>query len=143
MSTLSRSGGFFNAMEVQVAGETAGEDRVQVVCSEENVWLFCAIYDGFDCRDAADFLAGTFYETIGLYLNLLDWKPKQEGVTSSDGYLKYFLEDGYNSPEEKITSRILAKDTRVNSVIEEAPFVNTGVSYDSFRQGILNVSNVL
>nr|DAD33345.1 TPA_asm: hypothetical protein HUJ06_012196 [Nelumbo nucifera] len=138
MSAPSRSEGFFNAMEVQVAGGAAGEDRVQAVCSEENGWLFCAIYDGFNGRDAADFLAGTFYETIGLYLNQLEWKPKQEGVTSSDGYLQYFLEDGYNSPEEKTASRILAMDPRVNIVTEEAPFVSTGVSYDSFKQGILN-----
>ena len=33
----------------------AGEDRVQAVCSEDE-WLFCEIYDGFNGRDAADFL---------------------------------------------------------------------------------------
>ncbi|KAH1200828.1 putative protein phosphatase 2C 40 [Glycine max] len=58
MSDPSRSEGFLNAKEVQVAGGAAGEDRVQAVCSEENGWLFCAIYDGFNGRDAADFLAG-------------------------------------------------------------------------------------
>ncbi|KAK1390475.1 PPM-type phosphatase domain-containing protein [Heracleum sosnowskyi] len=72
MSAPSRSEGFLNAMEVQVAGGAAGEDRVQAVCSEENGWLFCAIYDGFNGRDAADFLAGTLYDTIGVYLNLLE-----------------------------------------------------------------------
>ncbi|KAL8121577.1 putative protein phosphatase 2C 40 [Apium graveolens] len=72
MSAPSRSESFLNAMEVQVAGGAAGEDRVQAVCSEENGWLFCAIYDGFNGRDAADFLAGTLYDTIGIYLNLLE-----------------------------------------------------------------------
>ncbi|XP_072950673.1 probable protein phosphatase 2C 39 isoform X4 [Typha angustifolia] len=43
---------------LQMAGGPAGEDRVQVVCSEENGWLFCGIYDGFNGRDAADYLAG-------------------------------------------------------------------------------------
>lgn len=52
-----------------MAGGAAGEDRVQAVCSEENGWLFCAIYDGFNGRDAADFLAGTLYENIRLYLD--------------------------------------------------------------------------
>ncbi|KAL2530541.1 putative protein phosphatase 2C 40 [Forsythia ovata] len=88
MSTPSRSDSFLNAMEVQVAGGAAGEDRVQAVCSEENGWLFCAIYDGFNGRDAADFLAGTLYETIGFYLNLLDWELEQESVKASD-YMTY------------------------------------------------------
>ncbi|PKI33922.1 hypothetical protein CRG98_045685 [Punica granatum] len=69
MSAPSRSEGFLGAMELQVAGGAAGEDRVQAVCSEENGSLFCAIYDGFNGRDAADFLAGTFYDTITQNLN--------------------------------------------------------------------------
>ncbi|KAG6477946.1 hypothetical protein ZIOFF_061378 [Zingiber officinale] len=56
------NGGFLNAVEVQMAGGAAGEDRVQAVCSEENGFLFCAVFDGFNGRDAADFLAGTLYE---------------------------------------------------------------------------------
>ncbi|KAL8195729.1 hypothetical protein R6Q57_025482 [Mikania cordata] len=72
LSAPSRNEDFLNAIEVQVAGGAAGEDRVQAVCSEENGWLFCAIYDGFNGRDAADFLAGTFYETIRVNLNSLD-----------------------------------------------------------------------
>lgn len=71
-SAPSRNEDFLSANEVQIAGGAAGEDRVQAVCSEENGWLFCAIYDGFNGRDAADFLAGTFYETIRCNLNSLD-----------------------------------------------------------------------
>ncbi|KAL2506884.1 putative protein phosphatase 2C 40 [Abeliophyllum distichum] len=88
MSTPSQSDSFLNGMGVQVAGGAAGEDRVQAVCSEENGWLFCAIYDGFNGRDAADFLAGTLYETIGFYLNLLDWELEQEFIKASD-YMTY------------------------------------------------------
>nr|KJB38618.1 hypothetical protein B456_006G263300 [Gossypium raimondii] len=77
MSVPTRSDSFLNAVEVQVAGGAAGEDRVQAVCSEENEWLFCAIYDGFNGRDAADFLAGTLYETIMFNFNLLDSESKQ------------------------------------------------------------------
>ncbi|KAL0414726.1 UNVERIFIED_CONTAM: putative protein phosphatase 2C 40 [Sesamum radiatum] len=84
MSAPSRSESFLNAMEVQIAGGAAGEDRVQAVCSEENGWVFCAIYDGFNGRDAADFLAGTLYETITFHLNLLDWDLEQESVKASD-----------------------------------------------------------
>uniref|UniRef100_A0A1D1Y620 protein-serine/threonine phosphatase n=1 Tax=Anthurium amnicola TaxID=1678845 RepID=A0A1D1Y620_9ARAE len=67
-----------NTMDVQLAGGAAGEDRVQAVCSEENGWLFCGVYDGFNGRDAADFLAGTFYENVGLSLQMLEWYMKQQ-----------------------------------------------------------------
>ncbi|KAK4433920.1 putative protein phosphatase 2C 40 [Sesamum alatum] len=81
-SVPTRSESFLNAMEVlQVAGGAAGEDRVQAVCSEENGWLFCAVYDGFNGRDAADFLAGTLYETVAFHLNLLDWDLEEEDTS--------------------------------------------------------------
>lgn len=88
-SAPSRNEDFLNAIEVQVAGGAAGEDRVQAVCSEENGWLFCSIYDGFNGRDAADFLAGTFYETIRCNLNSLDME------------FDYFLENGNNMGKPK------------------------------------------
>ncbi|KAL9683017.1 hypothetical protein QQ045_014829 [Rhodiola kirilowii] len=90
MSPPSASEGFLNSMEVQVAGGAAGEDRVQAVCSEENGWLFCAVYDGFNGRDAADYLAGTLYDTIVSYLKLLDWESDEEPELTVD-------EDGFNS----------------------------------------------
>lgn len=105
MSAPSKSEGFLNASEVEVAGGAAGEDRVQAVCSEENGWLFCAIYDGFNGRDAADFLAGTLYETIRFYLNSLDWefdsiKPSEH--LPSKGSHQYFLENGVTSPKNRV-----------------------------------------
>lgn len=63
---------FSHAADVQTAGGAAGEDRVQAVCSEEDGWLFCAIYDGFNGRDAADYLAGTLYENISFNLTHLE-----------------------------------------------------------------------
>lgn len=83
-ASASKSDGCLNTREVEVAGGAAGEDRVQAVCSEENRWLFCAIYDGFNGRDAADFLAGTLYDTIGYHLNLLDLELEQAVVKASD-----------------------------------------------------------
>lgn len=97
MSSPSNNEGFLNAMEVQVAGGAAGEDRVQTVCSEENGWVFCAIYDGFNGRDAADFLAGTLYETIRFYLNSLDFELdfiKGSSGLGPNSSPKYILEDG-------------------------------------------------
>ncbi|GAA0157488.1 protein phosphatase [Lithospermum erythrorhizon] len=84
MSAPSRNESFLNALEVQVAGGAAGEDRVQTVCSEENGWVFCGIYDGFNGRDAADFLTGTLYETIGYHLSSLDKEFDQEPTESSE-----------------------------------------------------------
>ncbi|XP_029118763.1 probable protein phosphatase 2C 40 isoform X2 [Elaeis guineensis] len=97
MSAPSNSEGFLNAMEVEIAGGAAGEDRVQAVCSEENGWLFCAIYDGFNGRDAADFLAGTLYENIRLYLNTLNSKMMTSSVMMPDDFcpdssLPYLIE---------------------------------------------------
>ncbi|VFQ65350.1 unnamed protein product [Cuscuta campestris] len=76
-----------NSTDVQVAGGAAGEDRVQAVHSEENGWLFCGIYDGFNGRDAADFLAGTLYERVRCYLNMLDSELDQESVGGDLGRL--------------------------------------------------------
>lgn len=105
MSAPSRIDSFLNAMEVQIAGGAAGEDRVQAVCSEENGWLFCAIYDGFNGRDAADFLAGRLYETIAFHLNLLDWDVDQEDVktnTSINCFDKSFTQSVLNSLQQAV-----------------------------------------
>ncbi|KAK6913778.1 PPM-type phosphatase-like domain [Dillenia turbinata] len=128
MSAPSRSEGFLNAMELQVAGGAAGEDRVQAVCSEENGWLFCAIYDGFNGRDAADFLAGTLYETIVFNINTLEWEPKENVVRTSEclgpyGSLQYILEDS--------NSRLSNKGLIVDSPTK------VKFRYDSFKSGVL------
>ncbi|CAN8270212.1 unnamed protein product [Cochlearia groenlandica] len=82
-SSSLNEGFLLSAMEVQVAGGAAGEDRVQAVCSEEDGWLFCAIYDGFNGRDAADFLACTLYESIVFHLRILDRQMKQSLLTET------------------------------------------------------------
>lgn len=129
MSAPSRSEGFLNAMEVQVAGGAAGEDRVQAVCSEENGWLFCAIYDGFNGRDAADFLAGTLYETIGFYLNLLDWELKQDLVGDCDDRsLLYIMED---SDINCRIARTSDEDSSINCFAK-------GPSFGKFNQKVLD-----
>lgn len=82
---IMESRSFLSAADAQTAGGAAGEDRVQAVCSEEDGWLFCAIYDGFNGRDAADFLAVTLYENISFNLMQLQWQtqhPPQGGQRS-------------------------------------------------------------
>ncbi|KAM1083431.1 hypothetical protein FF1_021975 [Malus domestica] len=139
----SRNDSFLSGMEVQVAGGPAGEDRVQAVCSEENGWLFCAIYDGFNGRDAADFLAGTLYETIVFHFNSLDWESSQESNKASndldiDESLPYIGDDTTISGE-RFSSRIYAhKDSSFDNTSKNAPCAKVKTLTDSFRHGVLD-----
>ncbi|XAR57090.1 Phosphoprotein phosphatase [Bertholletia excelsa] len=142
MSAPSKTEGFLNAMEVQVAGGAAGEDRVQAVCSEENGWLFCGIYDGFNGRDAADFLAGTLYETIGFYLNLLDWELKHDFVGNSDfsvsdGTLQYTWEDNEVNHDGK-TSRMSNGNSFIDCFGKDTLSAKTEQSSSSFKHKVLD-----
>ncbi|KAL5541853.1 hypothetical protein UlMin_009563 [Ulmus minor] len=129
-SAPSRNESFLNGMEVQVAGGAAGEDRVQAVCSEENGWLFCAIYDGFNGRDAADFLAGTLYDTIILYLNSLNWEQKKDFIESSGGL------DFDSDTMEKYASGINQDKDLSNGDIKNR--LKPQKSPDSFQQEVLD-----
>uniref|UniRef100_A0A0D9Z7Z0 protein-serine/threonine phosphatase n=1 Tax=Oryza glumipatula TaxID=40148 RepID=A0A0D9Z7Z0_9ORYZ len=58
---------------LQWAHGKAGEDRVHVVLSEEQGWLFIGIYDGFSGPDAPDFLMSNLYKAIDKELEGLLW----------------------------------------------------------------------
>lgn len=138
----SRSEGFLNAKEVQVAGGAAGEDRVQAVCSEENGWLFCAIYDGFNGRDAADFLAGTLYDTIISYLDKLIWELGPDSVKASsdhadmNGFLQYKLNRSLNCHEDQSLSRF--NDSNHGCFPKDNSATNSDASCESFSYGVLD-----
>ncbi|KAJ0546354.1 putative protein-serine/threonine phosphatase [Helianthus annuus] len=68
----------------------AGEDRVHVVVSEENGWVFVGIYDGFNGPDAPDFLLSNLYAAVHKELKGLLWDDDQ--VDSSDS-VKQSLDD--------------------------------------------------
>ncbi|XP_021290541.1 probable protein phosphatase 2C 40 [Herrania umbratica] len=144
MSAPSRSDSFLNAMELQVAGGAAGEDRVQAVCSEENGWLFCAIYDGFNGRDAADFLAGTLYETIIFYFNLLDRESKHDisgalNGLDGNGPFEYVLDNSRAGNEVKIPSGIDSKNhASTESFMKKSADHKMEVSSNSFSHGVLD-----
>ncbi|XP_027367529.1 protein phosphatase 2C 32 isoform X2 [Abrus precatorius] len=59
---------------LQWAHGKAGEDRVHVVLSEEQGWLFIGIYDGFSGPDAPDFLMSHLYRFINKELEGLLWE---------------------------------------------------------------------
>ncbi|KAI4345424.1 hypothetical protein L6164_012550 [Bauhinia variegata] len=140
MSAPSRNEGFLNAVEVQVAGGAAGEDRVQAVCSEENGWLFCAIYDGFNGRDAADFLAGTLYDTIISCSNNFDWELETDPIQSSNniGWDRSF-QNKLNDREERSLSRFGGNNNSYNDCFAGgSPSTKVAASYKSFLQGVLD-----
>ncbi|KAM0820981.1 hypothetical protein ACQ4PT_041936 [Festuca glaucescens] len=114
------SSNFLTGTEVKMAGGAAGEDRVQAVCSEKNGWLICGIYDGFNGRDAADFLAVTLYDNIVYYLYLLECRIKQQ-----DGI--------YNSPEDSLNG--VKSELTLAMRIAENEDVKLS---ESFRAGVLN-----
>ncbi|XP_027330260.1 probable protein phosphatase 2C 40 isoform X2 [Abrus precatorius] len=144
-SDPSRSECFLNAKEVQVAGGAAGEDRVQAVCSEENGWLFCAIYDGFNGRDAADFLAGTLYDTIISYFNKLIWEMDLGSIEVSNdeglgGSLQYELHDSLMCHEDQSQSRFKGmNDSSHGYFAKGSPSTESKASCESFSHGVLDI----
>ncbi|KAJ1696881.1 hypothetical protein LUZ63_005393 [Rhynchospora breviuscula] len=108
-SALTRleSSNFLNSMDVQTAGGAAGEDRVQAVCSERNGLLFCGIYDGFNGRDAADFLASTLYENIRYYLYHLEQQINQNHNSSPSNH---------NNVRSELTRSIRIPETEEGNV---------------------------
>lgn len=134
--TRIESSSFLNAMDVQVAGGAAGEDRVQAVCSEENEWLFCGVYDGFNGRDAADFLVATLYENIGFYLHLLEWRTRQQGTSQ-----KVSLEGSPKVGNTRSES-FLANDFGISNIGTKIMFLphssDGSFSSESFRLGVMD-----
>lgn len=73
---------------VQWALGKAGEDRVHVVVSEEQGWLFVGIYDGFNGPDAPEFLMGNLYRAVYSELQGLFWEVEEaedEATCNSNG----------------------------------------------------------
>lgn len=122
-------GEYVNSRNLQWAHGKAGEDRVHVVLSEEQGWLFIGIYDGFSGPDAPDFLMSHLYRAIDKELEGLLWDyedkslndPAQLGQsefqnaeTSSEG----LKEEQPNSCSDKV----------ISSNIEES--CNSGQSFN-------------
>ncbi|KAJ4893213.1 putative protein phosphatase 2C 36 [Raphanus sativus] len=59
--------------KIQWAQGKAGEDRVHVILSEENGWLFVGIYDGFNGPDPPDYLLNNLYTAVLKELKGLLW----------------------------------------------------------------------
>ncbi|KAG5398963.1 hypothetical protein IGI04_020777 [Brassica rapa subsp. trilocularis] len=75
--------------KIQWAEGKAGEDRVHVILSEENGWLFVGIYDGFNGPDPPDYLLNNLYTAVLKELKGLLWDDDDNsddlGSCSQDG----------------------------------------------------------
>ncbi|KAF2315087.1 hypothetical protein GH714_038133 [Hevea brasiliensis] len=72
--------GYVNSHNLQWAHGKAGEDRIHVVLSEEQGWLFIGIYDGFSGPDAPDFLMSHLYRAIDKELEGVLWDYEDKSV---------------------------------------------------------------
>ncbi|KAI4318986.1 hypothetical protein MLD38_032638 [Melastoma candidum] len=95
-------GGFCGEDEnenVQWAHGKAGEDRMHVVISEDDGWVFIGIYDGFNGPDAPDFLLSNLYFTVRKEIESLFCRENSGSNDSAD--VKIAEE---RSERERITS---------------------------------------
>ncbi|XP_004294493.1 PREDICTED: probable protein phosphatase 2C 4-like isoform 2 [Fragaria vesca subsp. vesca] len=69
-----------SSQNLQWAQGKAGEDRVHVVVSEEDGWVFVGIYDGFNGPDAPDYLLSNLYTAVHKELKGVIWDEKVEAA---------------------------------------------------------------
>ncbi|KAJ4842677.1 hypothetical protein Tsubulata_014896 [Turnera subulata] len=72
------------SQNLQWAQGRAGEDRVHVVISEENGWVFVGIYDGFNGPDAPDYLLSNLYANVHKGLKGLLWNDELESSLETE-----------------------------------------------------------
>ncbi|EOA30038.1 hypothetical protein CARUB_v10013141mg [Capsella rubella] len=102
--------------KIQWAQGKAGEDRVHVILSEENGWLFVGIYDGFSGPDPPDYLLKNLYTAVLNELKGLLWIDKAESESKN---LEYYSENEESKIEKQST---VEHDS--DSVQEKCPVMN-------------------
>ncbi|XP_048231705.1 protein phosphatase 2C 32 isoform X2 [Ricinus communis] len=122
----SSEGEYVNSRNLQWAHGKAGEDRVHVVLSEEQGWLFIGIYDGFSGPDAPDFLMSHLYRAIDKELEGILWDYEDKLVNDPMKHeLSKSVSVGATLECEKVDQPNLSQ---VTCSIEES--CNTGVIMD-------------
>uniref|UniRef100_A0A5B6ZDB7 PPM-type phosphatase domain-containing protein n=1 Tax=Davidia involucrata TaxID=16924 RepID=A0A5B6ZDB7_DAVIN len=132
-------GEYRKARNLQWAHGKAGEDRVHVVLSEEQGWLFIGIYDGFSGPDAPDFLMSHLYRAIDKELEGLLWDYEEKSENNpvkpespknlnnetdsewrkEDHLFSYSNEVKFGSSEESHNSGIVRGQLCNNEIVEE------------------------
>ncbi|KAF5750945.1 protein phosphatase 2C 4-like [Tripterygium wilfordii] len=70
------------SQNLQWAQGKAGEDRVQIVISEQHGWVFVGIYDGFNGPDAPDYLLTNLYPAVHKELKGLLWNESADNESN-------------------------------------------------------------
>ncbi|GMH07408.1 hypothetical protein Nepgr_009248 [Nepenthes gracilis] len=107
------------SQNVQWAQGKAGEDRVHVVVSDEDGWVFVGIYDGFNGPDATDYLLSNLYPAVHKELKGLSGDDKFESTSATSAAIAVTAtttSEISNSPSEMDGSaHVLHHDCGVNS----------------------------
>ncbi|KAE8657260.1 Protein phosphatase 2C 29 [Hibiscus syriacus] len=129
--------------DLQWALGKAGEDRVHVVVSEEQGWLFVGIYDGFNGPDAPEFLMGNLYRAVFHELHGLFWELDEdsENKTENEKEKENEAENKTNQPNILIATGSLNKtDSETenqNNSIEEVESAGQGLIGESESRGLV------
>lgn len=89
------------SQNLQWAQGKAGEDRMQIVVSEERGWVFVGIYDGFNGPDAPDYLINNLYPAVHKELKGLLWNDKLESSSSDETQKEIFPLDDDSKRKKK------------------------------------------
>ncbi|GLT91195.1 hypothetical protein SLE2022_090950 [Rubroshorea leprosula] len=120
--------------DVQWALGKAGEDRVHVVVSEEQGWLFVGIYDGFNGPDAPEFLMGNLYRAVFHELRGLFWELEQETETKTENENE-FEASAPNLTRTDSTTKSENK-TEIGTSIEEVKNDGEGLIKENESSGV-------
>lgn len=122
------------SQNLQWAQGKAGEDRVHVVVSEENGWVFVGIYDGFNGPDAPDYLLSNLYSAVHKELKGLLWDDKFDSTNNSSSAavenLNFGMEDPDRSGSEE-ASRDRTKDGCSRGLEQETYPGSEEINFDS------------
>ncbi|KAE8712757.1 Protein phosphatase 2C 29 [Hibiscus syriacus] len=127
--------------DLQWALGKAGEDRVHVVVSEEQGWLFVGIYDGFNGPDAPEFLMGNLYRAVFHELHGLFWELDEDSENKTENEKENEAENKTNQPSILIATCSLNKtDSETenqNISIEEAESAGQGLIEENESRGVV------
>ncbi|CAN6486366.1 unnamed protein product [Victoria cruziana] len=126
---------------LQWAHGKAGEDRVHVVVSEDNRWLFVGIYDGFNGPDATDFLMSNLYKAIFEELEGVFWDIREDSSSNCAEFCERMGETVENSkvdgnkkgPSSGNEERRLQDDGRGSCMKEEGRGIENTSRFDGER----------
>ncbi|KAL0900544.1 hypothetical protein Bca101_084505 [Brassica carinata] len=98
--------------KIQWAQGKAGEDRVHVILSEENGWLFVGIYDGFNGPDPPDYLLNNLYTAVLKELQGLLWDVDSSDDLSENGHSQIKKQSTLEGGSVSCDSRNIAEDVK-------------------------------